>query len=723
MRSLRFCLIALFTFLLITCNAFLKKAIALTLCTILGFESFNIHPTFLENSKAIAITPQKSSLIAQDIFRGEHSIPPSSNSESIDIFNQQTTDLEDYRTDIFISPQSSEDISIVHQDWGYQIIYIDEDKKYTANILLSENIISLDSMSIIFMADNSVSSGIYNVEFFQPIGTGFKMTGSDGTLFFRNIDNIQVFEFMHTDGVSNRWEILASEKQDYILSGKNYNAEFIDYQKIFKIAQISTSHDPARNILRPIVSKLGTFAEKIGDAFGFATELDGNLQDFQRDFLKKMGDGITDFFQDIAKGVDEQLNQDQTDIANNSEEQNRNPNRENRADQNQDIWENGQNSESGEMHRNSHNNDWQASQNSDNSPTSNNSEQNNSDDRTRNLNRESQSSGQNSVRDGDLYKGTSYGDPHMITYDGYRYSFQTLGEYILTKSVGGDFEVQTRQTQVPGRQLSLNTAAAIKLGGDCVSFYVQHFPDNATDTTLRINGDPTTIDENDALKLSSGTIHRQYGNNYQVETTSGEYVDIREISMVGLQFMNVTPHVHSDPPGQFTGLLGDLDGDPANDLRSRGGSVIPSRSTYGNVRQMVTSFVPIPGIIPLNRLENAIFDQIYKDFGNSWRVDSAESLFDYRTGEGPATFADFSFPRTYRSLENLTPEQMQEAEAVCVDAGVEPELLDGCVFDVAFTEETGFAQAAANALLDEVGDRILNEVQHRVPIPIPRLPF
>ncbi|MEB3232723.1 MAG: VWD domain-containing protein [Leptolyngbyaceae bacterium] len=327
-------------------------------------------------------------------------------------------------------------------------------------------------------------------------------------------------------------------------------------------------------------------------------------------------------------------------------------------------------------------------------------------------------------RNGPPSTGKSYGDPHMITYDGYRYSFQTLGEYVLTKSVGGDFEVQTRQTQVPGRQLSLNTAAAIKVGNNRVAFYVQFFPDGVTDTSLRINGEPTYIDAGDTLELpGGGQVYHLSGNNYQVITANGESVDIHEISMAGLNFMNVSPQVYSEPPGQFIGLLGDLDGDPANDLRTRGGSVIPSRSTYGEVRQVVTSFVPIPGIIPLNRLENAVFDQIYKDFGNSWRVDSAESLFDYAPGEGPATFADPNFPSSYRSLENLTPEQMQEAEAICLEAGVEPELLDGCVFDVAFTEEPGFAQAAANALLDEVGDRVLDEIQRRAPVPIPRLPF
>jgi hypothetical protein len=55
----------------------------------------------------------------------------------------------------------------------------------------------------------------------------------------------------------------------------------------------------------------------------------------------------------------------------------------------------------------------------------------------------------------------SYGDPHLITFDGYRYSFQTVGEFILAKSSDRVFEVQTRQSPV-NRSLSLNSAVAMR---------------------------------------------------------------------------------------------------------------------------------------------------------------------------------------------------------------------------------------------------------------------
>ncbi len=77
----------------------------------------------------------------------------------------------------------------------------------------------------------------------------------------------------------------------------------------------------------------------------------------------------------------------------------------------------------------------------------------------------------------DGIQGRSYGDPHINTYDQFHYTFQTLGEYILSKSRDGSFEVQARQGRVPGRDsLSLNTAVAMNVCGHRVGIYVRDFP-------------------------------------------------------------------------------------------------------------------------------------------------------------------------------------------------------------------------------------------------------
>ncbi len=321
-------------------------------------------------------------------------------------------------------------------------------------------------------------------------------------------------------------------------------------------------------------------------------------------------------------------------------------------------------------------------------------------------------------RHGDRKTGTSYGDPHLITFDGFRYSFQTVGEFTLVKSTDDSFEVQTRQSAVPGRDLSMNTGVAIRSGRDRIAVYSKFFPDSDTSTPLRVNGRPTVI-QGRSLSLPSGaTIYQQGEHDYLIEVPTGEQVAVKSVRMGSAEYMNVTPSVFTSPSGLYTGLLGNLDGNPENDLRSRNGRVMPSRSTYGEIKNIVTQILPIPGVVPLGLVEDTAFDQIYKDFGNSWRVSPQESLFDYAPGQSTETFTDKSFPKRYRTLSQLSPQQIEQAERVCLEAGVEPDLLDGCIFDVGFTGEAGFAQSAANAM------NLINQFNRVIPggLPIPRLP-
>ncbi|MER3476119.1 MAG: hypothetical protein C4287_05620, partial [Leptolyngbya sp. ERB_1_2] len=99
-------------------------------------------------------------------------------------------------------------------------------------------------------------------------------------------------------------------------------------------------------------------------------------------------------------------------------------------------------------------------------------------------------SGSGSLNNGgsDTKTGASYGDPHLITFDGFRYSFQTVGEFLLSRSQDGKFVVETRQAQVPGQELTLNTAIAMKVGTDRIGFYA---PEGTT-PTLRVNGQAVT---------------------------------------------------------------------------------------------------------------------------------------------------------------------------------------------------------------------------------------
>jgi hypothetical protein len=318
-------------------------------------------------------------------------------------------------------------------------------------------------------------------------------------------------------------------------------------------------------------------------------------------------------------------------------------------------------------------------------------------------------------------EGSSYGDPHIITLDGTRYSFQTVGEFVLVKSIDGEFEVQTRQAPVPNQELSLNTAVAMRLGNDRLAMYAQNDSGPEAPVILRLNGQPITVSDK-PYALSSGSISRSGDRTYTVQWSKGEQVVLRLTTFGQLKFINVTVSVADNQSDRFSGLLGNSNGNGQDDLQTRSGKVIPVQSSYGNVTQALSNLLPTP--IPLSRLETAYMEQLHQEFGNSWRLQPTESLFDYASGETTETFTDRRFPKAYRGLNALLPNQIQSAQNICRTAGVSDPLMEGCIFDVGMTGSASFAEAATQALtrtvVNHVLDRAVEEVQKQIPLPIPR---
>jgi hypothetical protein len=322
---------------------------------------------------------------------------------------------------------------------------------------------------------------------------------------------------------------------------------------------------------------------------------------------------------------------------------------------------------------------------------------------------------------GDRASGTSYGDPHIITYDGYRYSFQTIGEFWLTAATDGHFQVQARQGQIPGRPLSMNTAVAMRIGGHRLAIYAQDAPDSRSPVWL--DGNPFSLGEGPTT-LPGGGVVVQVGSRYQIAWSTGEILQVSQTPMEEAAFLTLSLEVPRRT-GAYQGLLGNVNRNPDDDLQIRGGSSIPPQDVYAPVAQLVQGLIPVP--VPLNQVQNAFFEQLYRQFGDSWRITAAESLFDYAPGQSTETFTQRNFPSQFPSLLGVAPAQIQDATRQCREAGVNEWMLEGCVFDVAATGQPGFVDAAVNAiastLLDQVQDRVEDEIRRHLPFPLPGLPF
>lgn len=313
--------------------------------------------------------------------------------------------------------------------------------------------------------------------------------------------------------------------------------------------------------------------------------------------------------------------------------------------------------------------------------------------------------------------GTTWGDPHLVTFDRLKYDHHAVGEFILAKSTDSTFEIQVREGAVPASsQVALNTAAAMKVGNTRVAFYVKDFPDSDTTNPLRVDGKPTVI-QGDSLSLpGGGSISQVNQGSYIVEWTTGERVGVKVDNFGSSALLDINPALPQTRQGQLIGLLGNFNGNPDDDLKSRDGKVLPPQSTINQVSQItqnLTNWVPIP----LNQVESLFLEQLHKQFGDSWRISQQESLFDYAPGKNTESFTNRAFPNGFQVLRMLLPAQVQAAEAACQKAGVPAERLEGCLFDVGVTGNADFAQAAANALTNIIKDRVEQQIRDRIPVP------
>jgi hypothetical protein len=258
-------------------------------------------------------------------------------------------------------------------------------------------------------------------------------------------------------------------------------------------------------------------------------------------------------------------------------------------------------------------------------------------------------------------EGSNWGDPHLVTFDRLAYDFQAVGEFILVMSLNDSFEVQTRSKSWRGSRLvSVNTAVAMNVEGDRVAFYTGRDPFiyiNGVGTTLSVG--LITLPNGGQLTFSGNVYTVTWPDNSQVQVTNqGSYLNLKVLVSDGRR-------------GQLVGLLGNLDGDMNNDLITRDGVTLSTRPS---------------------------FNELYKQYGESWRISQEESLFDYfDAGENTGTHTDRTFPSGFATTAMLPADVRQQAEQVCRNAGViDPVLLEACILDVGITNDLSFAEFPAN---------------------------
>lgn len=277
-------------------------------------------------------------------------------------------------------------------------------------------------------------------------------------------------------------------------------------------------------------------------------------------------------------------------------------------------------------------------------------------------------------------QGRSYGDPHLSSFDGASYSFQTVGEFVMARSRSGRFEVQSRQ-QAQSDDFSLNTAIAMNVDGDRVAIYAMNKPDNNSQTALRINGEAMTM-ERDIYFLPRGGTIRYSNRSYVITWPTGEVVKAEMRGSGVMSFINVSVQIYPCSGEQYDGLLGNANGIDRDDFETGTGMNRPaymSFSSFGNDQMQQAS----------NEMEKEYLAFLARDFAHVWRITPMTSLFEYLPGESTLTYTDERFPRVHRTLNDLTPNQQATARKACEENGVSGDDMKGCIYDMAYLNIPG----------------------------------
>lgn len=247
------------------------------------------------------------------------------------------------------------------------------------------------------------------------------------------------------------------------------------------------------------------------------------------------------------------------------------------------------------------------------------------------------------------------GDPHLFTFDGEYYDFQSVGEFVAAKSTIDNLELQVRQEDYKeGKRglVSITTAISFNTGSDVIFL-------NLSPKQILINSKP----------LASQDPVTELANDWKLIQNGSDVIVVNDLKKERLEVL-FTGHwlsyklsLGESRKGALNGLLGNFDGKKENDIGVRNGTVFN------------------PGD----------FRKFYSIFSDEWRIDQSKSLFYYEDGKNTSSYTDKGLPK---QEFQMTPELYEFGYTACSSVGIKKEpALSSRIFDVASAYDADLAKS------------------------------
>ena len=181
------------------------------------------------------------------------------------------------------------------------------------------------------------------------------------------------------------------------------------------------------------------------------------------------------------------------------------------------------------------------------------------------------------------YSARARGDPHLVTLDGRKYTFNGRGEFTLIETSDSSITLQGRMVDITSQNGSnpmatvFSAIAARERDSDVVQFQAS---DNGTIVAL-VNGEQ--VDFNVIEQQFKNVTVADLGNNTLSATfSSGAYLEVQQENSILSSLVISLPESYKTVATQ--GLLGTFNGDTSDDLKPNNGTVpLPLDSTLRDI--------------------------------------------------------------------------------------------------------------------------------------------
>lgn len=289
--------------------------------------------------------------------------------------------------------------------------------------------------------------------------------------------------------------------------------------------------------------------------------------------------------------------------------------------------------------------------------------------------------------------GFGFGDPHISTVDGVRYTFNGVGEFWMVYG-SSQFGMQCRMEQFIGQGGSTNasvfTAFAFKEANRTIQVEWNRLKETFNVYLDHVFVSSEVLIGEGGLVVDGVSIHIGNGTILELSFSSGFFFEIKS-APGAVNALSVTTGVYGNQVLNkgYSGLLGRIDGRTENDLTSRNGNFISVNSSLAEIHR----------------------------FGISWATFENESLFYYQDGKSHGSYQNLNFTPNFETpqISNLPGNVV----AMC-NGSVE------CLYDFASTGSKDFAEGTKvevkiEKVLDAVVRSELNDDNPTcVPLPNPK---